>query len=187
MDNVPADLTKSDSEPRLRHEFVGMMFAITIGEENLWKSEKSTCIWRKALKELPWIEEFCKAHPGHTLYSEVVPTQKGYAYGTGEPMPIKVFGFDVLRPEGTWVDKRDLYGLDPLTLGVHLVPLLNGHCKAFNLDSIKALVEGPSTVPGSNHIREGIVISSATERTVRGVGRAQLKLKSMKFLEKETA
>lgn len=157
-----------------------------VGSKNLWKSEKSTCVWRKALKELPWIEEFCRAFPGHTLYGEVVPTQKGYAYGTGEQtVPIKFFVFDVLRPDGKWTDKRDIYGLDPLSLGQHLVPLLNGHCKAFNVDEIKALVEGPSMVPGSNHIREGIVISSATERQVRGLGRAQLKLKSMKFLEKE--
>jgi hypothetical protein len=47
------------------------------------------------------------------------------------------------------------------------------------------LVEGPSAVPGAKHIREGIVISSATERRLRGFGRAQLKLKSMEFLDKE--
>jgi hypothetical protein len=75
--------------------------------------------------------------------------------------------------------------MDPLTIGEHLVPLLNGHCKAYNLEEIKALVEGPSTVPGAKNIREGVVICSATERQVRGLGRAQLKLKSMAFLEKE--
>ena len=53
------------------------------------------------------------------------------------------------------------------------------------MEKIKALVEGQSTVQGAKHIREGIVIASATERTVRGLGRAQLKLKSMKFLETE--
>ncbi len=35
MDNARADLTVDDSPPRLRHEFVGMMFAITIGEVGL--------------------------------------------------------------------------------------------------------------------------------------------------------
>jgi len=33
--SATADSTKKDSEPRLRHEFVGMMFAITIGEVGL--------------------------------------------------------------------------------------------------------------------------------------------------------
>jgi hypothetical protein len=50
---------------------------------------------------------------------------------------------------------------------------------------IKGLAEGNSYAIGAKHIREGIVIASATERLVRGVGRAQLKLKSMAFMEKE--
>jgi hypothetical protein len=157
-----------------------------VGSKNLWKSEKSICIWRRALAQNPWITEFCTLFPNHTVYGEVTPTQKGYAYGCTEDQT-KVFVFDVLRPDGTWVDKRDLYGMDPLGLGQHLVPLLNGQCKTFNMDEIKALVEGPSTVPNAKHIREGIVISSATERTVRGLGRAQLKLKSNAFLAKEVA
>ena len=86
-----------------------------VGSKQLWKSEKSNCIWRRALRELPWITEFCKQYPEHTLYGEIVPTQKGYVYGTDETQPVKLFAFDVLRPDGTWVDKRDLYSLDPLS------------------------------------------------------------------------
>jgi hypothetical protein len=156
-----------------------------VGSKNLWKSEKSTCIWRKSLIQNKWLRDFCEEYSLHTVYAEVTPTQKGYTYQCAEGQ-IKVFVFDVLRPDGTWVDKRDLYGLDPAGLGQHLVPLLNGHCKTFSLTEVMALVEGTSAVPGAKHIREGIVISSATERQVRGVGRAQLKLKSMAFMEKET-
>jgi hypothetical protein len=158
-----------------------------VGSKNLWKSEKSTCIWRRALKELPWIEEFCRLNVGHTLYAEVVPTQKGYAYGTETNGPedklrpaIKVLAFDVLLPNGQWLPKRELL----IALKEeHRVPVL--YAGPYDDSKIKALVEGPSTVPGAKHIREGIVIASATERTVRGLGRAQLKLKSLKFLEKE--
>ena len=167
-----------------RYQFGSADQKMHVGSHNYWKSENSTCIWRRALAQNPWLGVFCIQHPDHTVYLEVVPTQKGYTYGcTGDET--KVFVFDVLRPDDTWVDKRDLYGLDPMGLGQHLVPLLNGHCKAFNLDEINTLVEGPSTVPEAKNIREGVVISSATERTVRGLGRAQLKIKSMKFLEKE--
>jgi hypothetical protein len=166
-----------------RYQFGSADQKMHVGSHNYWKSEKSTCIWRRALAQNPWLSEFCTQHPDHTVYLEVVPTQKGYTYGcTGDET--KVFVFDVLRPDGTWVDKRDLYGIDPLGLGQHLVPLLNGHCKTFNLDEIKELVEGKSAVDGKTQ-REGVVISSATERIVRGLGRAQLKLKSMKFLERE--
>jgi hypothetical protein len=169
-----------------RYQFSSADQKMHVGSHNYWKSEKSTCIWRRALAQYPWLTMFCEKYPDHTVYLEVVPTQKGYTYGCTEDQT-KVFVFDVLRPDGTWVDKRDLFGMDPLGLGQHLVPLLNGHCKAFNLGQIKALVEGPSTVPGAKHLREGVVISSSTERVVRGLGRAQLKLKSMKFMEKENA
>ena len=154
-----------------------------VGSHNYWKSEKSTCVWRRTLRGNPWIEEFCKMFPQHTLYGEIVPVFKGFNYGIGDDKP-RLFAFDVLKPNGAYVDKRDLFGLDPLTLGQHLVPLFNGHCHKFDRDTILSLVEGPSMVPGAKHIREGIVVSSAVERRVRGIGRAQLKLKSMAFLEK---
>jgi tRNA-binding EMAP/Myf-like protein len=160
-----------------------------VGSKNLWKSEKSTCIWRRALKELPWIEKWCRFHPGATLYGEIVPTQKGYTYGTNESAPVKVFAFDLRSDPGCvyprhyfeedWVSKGSTKAL----MGEHFIPVL--YEGPYDEVKIKALVEGPSTVPGANHIREGIVITSATERSVRGVGRAQLKLKSLKFLEKE--
>jgi hypothetical protein len=169
-----------------RYQFGSADQKMHVGSHNFWKSEKSTCIWRRALAQHAWLSEYCTQNPDHTVYAEVVPTQKGYTYGCTEDQT-KVFVFDVLRPDGTWVDKRDLYGLDPYGLGQNLVPLLNGHSKNFNLDEVKALVEGPSTVQGAKHLREGVVISSATERIVRGLGRAQLKIKSMAFLAKEVA
>ena len=154
-----------------------------VGSHNYWKSEASTCIWRRALKEFPWIEEFCKAHPDYTVYGEVVPTQGGYRYGCTKDQ-IKFFVFDVLKPDGTFVDKQDLYPMDPLSLGQHLAPLLY-HGK-FDLPSIKALIDGKAKSRlDESHLMEGIVISSETERIVRGLGRAQLKWKSMAFLEKD--
>jgi hypothetical protein len=154
-----------------------------VGSHNYWKSESSTCIWRRALKEFPWIEEFCKAHPDHTVYGEVVPTQGGYRYGCAKDQT-KFFVFDVLKPDGTFVDKQDLYPMDPLGLGQHLVPLLY-HGK-FDMPSIKALIDGNAKSRlDDSHLMEGVVISSEIERIVRGLGRAQLKLKSMAFMEKE--
>lgn len=151
-----------------------------VGSHNYWKSEKSTCIWRQALKTFPVIETFCRQHPGATLYGEIAPTQKGYTYGTqnGE---IAFFIFDILQADGTWLDKNKLFEIAD---GKYLVPLL--YAGPFNLAHIKTLVEGNTTVKGANHLREGVVVSSATERIVRGLGRAQLKIKSLKFLEKES-
>jgi hypothetical protein len=66
---------------------------------------------------------------------------------------------------------------------VDMVPLLyrGGYDKQF----INALVDGPTTVQGANHIREGVVIKTAIERDAHRVGRAQLKLVSSAFLEKD--
>jgi len=151
-----------------------------VGSKNLWKSEKSTCIWRRALKELPWIEEWCRLNPLCTLYGEVVPTQKGYTYGTDETFPVKFFAFDVLLPEGRWEDKKVFEFTVPVNAKV---PLL--YQGPYDAAKLKELAEGKSLAPGAKHIREGIVISSTMERQVRGLGRAQLKLKSMAFLERE--
>jgi hypothetical protein len=50
---------------------------------------------------------------------------------------------------------------------------------------LKMLAEGLTLVDGAKHLREGLVISTARERSMRGLGRVQLKLKSMAFMEKE--
>jgi hypothetical protein len=159
---------------------------IWVGSHKLWKSEKSTCIWRRALKDNPWIEEVCRKHPKSTMYAEVCPTQKGYSYGTNvNPTAYtvpKVFVFDFLCPDGkTWVPKEVTLaevGAD------NFVPVL--YQGPYEDAKVKALVEGNTTVPGASHLREGIVVSAMLEQSVRGLGRKQLKLKSNKFLAKET-
>jgi hypothetical protein len=118
----------------------------------------------------------------------VTPTQKGYPYDhthdhDGQPEAEEhFFAFDVQAPEGHYWDKVILYR-EPL---IHqLVPVI--YQGPYDAAKIKALAEGKTFVSGAKHIREGIVICSATERQVCGLGRAQLKLKSMKFLERENA
>ena len=52
------------------------------GSRKLWKSEKSSSVWRAALEQNLWIEMWCKSHTNYTLYGEVVPTQGGFNYGS---------------------------------------------------------------------------------------------------------
>lgn len=149
-----------------------------VGSRQLWKSESSQCVWRAAVKQNPWIETWCRQHPGYALYGEVVSpkTQKGYAYGTtGEQ--VKFFLFDVRQPDGTWM-KPAAYP----SLRDKLVPIL--YFGVFDETLIKSHVDGSSAVPGAKNIREGVVIRSVPERRVPGVGRAQLKLVSNAYLEK---
>lgn len=172
-----------------------------VGSRNLWKAEGSTCAWRRAVKDNPWIEEWCRLHPGYSLYGEIVPTQKGYDYGSGCADPkvpkIRFFLFDIRLPDGKWAE---IY--DPVYTGSDVPgvpseaynPLLSALNEArvpwlytgpWDEAKIKSLVDGKSTVYGAKHIREGVVIKTVPERTVRNLGRVQLKIVSNEFLAKE--
>lgn len=161
----------------------GRMYA---GSRRLWKSAKSTCIWRRALAQIPWIEEWCRAYPGYTLYGEVVPVHAGYDYGC-VPGQVKFFVFDILTPNGTWANGSEWQpGKHDRERGVMYsawVPVLY-HGK-FEGPILAACAAGPSKVRGAEHIREGAVIRPIDEREVRGLGRVQLKVVSNAFLERE--
>lgn len=153
----------------------GKMYA---GSRNLWKAADSPCAWRKALVQNPWIEEWCRANEGSPLYGEVVPTQKGYAYGC-QPGEVKFFVFDA-RDAGNDMNyaPKMVFPKDVLT-----VPVL--YTGPYDPMTAAKLVDGVSAVDGKTQ-REGIVITVADpERWERGLGRVQLKWKSNAFLEKE--
>lgn len=152
-----------------------------VGSHKKWWKDKTNIWWRVAEKN-PWIEAFCRANPKHTLRGEVTPTQNGYQYGATPEE--QFFAFDVQLPDGSYVDKARLYGTYGMLNGIHkLVPVV--YSGPYDAAKLKALAEGKSLVDGAKHIREGVVVSTATEQSVRGLGRLQLKIKSMAFLEKE--
>lgn len=147
-----------------------------VGSRKLWKSPKSSCIWRRVLEQNPWIIAWCSNHEGYTLYGEVTPTQTGYRYGCAEG-EVRFFPFDILSPDGRWLNWQEQYDIAPTTW----VPTL--YIGGFDLGSIKNLADGPSRVGA--HAREGIVIRPVINRDIRGIGRLQLKLISNVFLEKD--
>jgi hypothetical protein len=158
----------------------GQMYA---GSRNFWKAPDSPCVWRKALAQNKWIETWCRGNEGAVLYGEVVPTQKGYTYGT-ESGEVKFFVFDIRGTDGNYLPKAELfYGSWNTLPGVHLVPkLFRG---LYDIEEVTKLVDGVSAVDGKTQ-REGIVITVLDPtRWARGIGRIQLKLKSNSFLEKE--
>lgn len=153
----------------------GEMYA---GSRTLWKSPTSNCTWRKALDQNPWIEAWCRAHEGHALYGEVCPTQKGFDYGC-KPGEIKFFVFDIRTPLGNWVDSDS-----ELFDSVQRVPFISE--VLFSHEVVQSFVSGQSLVPGSKHIREGVVVKTSKETRKPGVGRLCLKLVSNAFLEKDS-
>lgn len=160
-----------------RYTFAGgKMYA---GSRKLWKSPKSGCIWRRVLEQHPWIEQWCREHPDYTLYGEVVPTQSGFNYGCANGQT-KFFVFDILNPEGQWVQGVDF------KMEMGLVSRVPSLYVGFFDESVKQLADGPSMVEGTEHIREGVVIRPLVERDARNLGRVQLKIVSNAFLEKDS-
>lgn len=162
------------------------------GSRNQWKAPGSNSLWHRALADNEWIEAWCREHESSALYGEITPTQKNFSYGakydklTGSPEKIRFFAFDVLDTDGKWWDYRR-FSFD-LTAGqvtsAEVVPQL--YIGPYYDGLLEKFVDGPSFVHGANHIREGVVAKTTTERSVRGLGRAQLKLVSNKFLEKDS-
>jgi RNA ligase-like protein/uncharacterized protein len=152
------------------------------GSRKLWKAPSSGCKFRQALVDNPEIEDFCKANPGYVLYGEVTPTQKGFDYGC-EPNEVRFFAFDVKDPHGHWLEHDEAAKLLQAAGIVDIAPVL--YRGPYDKQAIANLVSGPSAVKGAKHIREGIVIKSIPERREPGVGRAQLKIVSNAFLEKD--
>ena len=74
-----------------------------IGSRKLWKKLTSNTVWNKCLEQNPWIETWCREHPSYVLYGETVPTQGRFTYGC-EQGRVKFFIFDILTPEGKWLD-----------------------------------------------------------------------------------
>ncbi len=102
VDGEPVLVTEKIHGSNARYVFLdGKMHA---GSRTLWKSPKSSCIWRKALVQNTWIEQWCRDNEGYALYGEVVPTQRGFNYGCKEG-EIKFFVFDIRSPQGEWLDK----------------------------------------------------------------------------------
>lgn len=153
------------------------------GSRKLWKSPKSSCVWREAVKQNPWIEEWCRANPGYTLFGEVCPTQQGFNYGWESGLAC-FYLFDILNPKGEYLPYAETSHYFAGKRWAETVPLL--YHGPFDEAKIKALVDGPSCVPGAKHIREGVVIRPVVERHVHGLGRLQLKLVSNAFLEKDS-
>lgn len=153
----------------------GKMYA---GSRNWWKADDSPCVWRKVLRDQPWIEKYCRENEGDVLYTEVVPTQKGYRYGVEEGQSA-AFTFDVR--DGATGEYRAKLGVMVDGRLVRVPVLFTGRYDEMPKD----IESGPSAVPGAKNIREGVVITVLDPtRWERSLGRIQLKKVSNEYLKK---
>ncbi|NOT56521.1 MAG: hypothetical protein HOP18_18130 [Deltaproteobacteria bacterium] len=148
------------------------------GSRTEWKREDDKIVWWLALRATPQIAAFCEAHPDITVYAEVYGPVQDLKYGTGKN-EVRIAVFDLLR-ESQWIDPKEAREIGK---DLPWVPLIH---EAFPFDLAKVLqeAEGPSLVPGANHVREGIVVKPLTERTHPEVGRVCLKIVGNGYLER---
>jgi len=150
---------------------------VTIGEEQV---EVKSNAWWAALEQNPWIESWCKAHPGVVLYGEVYGPgiQRGFHYGLGTNK-VGFAVFDVLR-SGRWVGNAE-FVTDVDYAGLMFVPTL--YRGVYDPEKIAALAEETETWNNAGHVREGVVIKLVNDRWSDEIGRVALKHVSNRYLE----
>jgi RNA ligase (TIGR02306 family) len=155
----------------------GEMFC---GSKTTWKKNLAPNVWWRALKSHPRIEAFCLQNPDVAVYGEVYGSVQELKYGVprGE---VRIALFDIYR-NGRWIDASELYTIaDAWKLPT--VPVIKA-CP-YDFDTLLALAEGPSLIPGADHHREGIVVKPYSERYAPQVhGRVSLKIISNEYLAK---
>lgn len=145
-----------------------------------WKKQTPESIWWQAA-EANRLAEILAQYPAYGFYGEVYGQVQDLKYGAGKNER-RLAMFDVMEIQ----TKRYLHDCESQDIldaaGLAKVPVLyRGPWKS----DLRALAEGPSTVPGANHVREGIVIRPTHERFDDRIGRVILKLHGESYLTRK--
>jgi len=140
------------------------------------------CVWWTVLAQNPWIEEWCKNHPGMAIYGEVYgPNVQGTDFHYGKAQGQYGFAvFDVLD-HGRWVDNAELFDNPVYSDGLleTVSVLFRG---PLDIAALEKLAEQDSVYPRQK-IREGVVVKlERNERFDSRHGRVALKYVSDKYL-----
>jgi RNA ligase (TIGR02306 family) len=154
--------------------------AMNCGSRSQWKVDTPGDPWWEALRCTPPLRAFCETHPGIVVYGEVYGHVQDLRYGTRKS-EIRFACFDMRRPDGSWLD-ADEWQRTCDEHGLPMVPLL--WVGPYSPERIEELAEGPSQVPGADHVREGCVVRPVRERWHEEAGRAVLKIVGNGYLEK---
>lgn len=150
-----------------------------IGTRNTFKRPDGNSPWARAARQYDLATKL-KESP-YALYFELYGHVQALRYGLGNQM-YRIAVFDAL-------DTRDRRWLsaDPLQALLRELdlpmapPLYRGPWHP----ELAALAEGDTTLPGAEHVREGIVIRPAVERWDDRIGRVQLKLHGEGYLTRK--
>jgi len=149
-----------------------------IGSRNRWLEEEGTSAWHKVLERRPEIRDLCIAHENCILWGETYGFVQDLHYGMDKGV-VDFIAFDIMR-NGRWMDILDVVGICnsfcvPIAPQLGVVP--------YDFNELMKMAEGPSLIEKATHYREGCVVRPLQERWDNKIGRAQLKIISMDYLE----
>ncbi|HYE57864.1 MAG TPA: RNA ligase family protein [Rhodothermales bacterium] len=150
------------------------------GSRTEWKRESAENVWWRALHGTPGLGVFLSRNPGVVVYGEVYGQVQDLKYGTAKG-EVRFAAFDLLVG-GEWVAPiraREWSG----PFGLPWVPTIASG-EPFDLATALKWAEGPSLVPGADHVREGCVVKPMNERCDLAVGRVCLKVVGNGYMER---
>lgn len=159
-----------------------------VGSHTQWKRKPGEIIesdgqvvpnnaWWEALKQNPWMLEWCKAHPDIVVYGEVYgQVQKGFQYGMA-PGKYGIAVFDILQ-DRQWIPNAEF--VNEFYNDLKFVQTL--YRGPFKLSIVEKLTEMKETFNNCGGIREGVVVVPVNERWDPYIGRVKLKYVSNQYL-----
>lgn len=150
-----------------------------VGNRAVWYEENDRIFAWRAARNTPALIELAKAHPGKIFYGEGIPCQKGFPYGRTGMEPTVLLYKVMSGDDGNYLGVEEYLRLVS-TAGVQTVPSLG--TMPFDYGMLQQLANGPSLVPGAQHMREGVVVEPVETRFAPEIGRVLLKLHGSDFL-----
>ena len=139
--------------------------------------------WSLAIKYR--LEEKLAERPGVALYGEAYGQVQDLKYGANDHRLVLFDALDIMTRK--WLDV-DAFDALADALDIPTAPVLyRGPWSSDRWADFKALAEGPTVIGGGVHTREGWVLRPTVERTVRSLGRVQMKLVGEGYLTRKAA
>lgn len=146
-----------------------------------WKKPNDKVIWWKAAKRYD-LETKLQKRQDVGFYGEVFGQVQDLRYGATNTDNLFIRIFDVMDVKTKRYLNHDDCVKAVVDVGLEMVPpLYRGPWK----NELRELAEGMSTIPGANHVREGIVIKPVIERWDDEIGRCVLKLHGQGYLTRK--
>jgi RNA ligase (TIGR02306 family) len=160
-----------------------------VGSRQLYLKEGTGMFWR-VVTESPWLEELCKQNPDCIVYGETFGRVQDLRYGAdGNRIFFRVF--DIMTPRGFMnVSERHGAVARAVLAATGQTDWINYHAPIvymgpYSKEIVQQLMDGPSTFPGAQHEREGVVIKPFEEKWSPEIGRLILKAVGPEHLGKD--